>query len=111
MPDLVLSTPDVERVLKIFKTSKSTGPADIHPAVFKPIESSVIPQLVTIFNVSLNTGRIPEDLKHVAIVPIFKGGNQSDPSNYRLISLTSIVAKLPERILREYICAHLEVLK
>ncbi|VDP30961.1 unnamed protein product [Echinostoma caproni] len=65
------------------------------------------PRLVTMFNDSLNTGRIPEDWKHTTVVPIFKEVNQSDPSNYRPSSLTSIVAKLLERILRDYISAHL----
>ncbi|VDP94883.1 unnamed protein product [Echinostoma caproni] len=47
MPDLAISTPDVERVFKTLKISKSAGPDNIHPAVIKPIESLMIPQLVT----------------------------------------------------------------
>ncbi|VDP31907.1 unnamed protein product [Echinostoma caproni] len=102
MPDMVISTPDVERFFKTLKFSKSAGPDNIHPAVRKSIESLMIPQIVT-----MNTGRIPEDWKYATVVPIFKGGKQSDPSNYRPISFTSIVAKLLERILRGYISAHL----
>ena len=41
------------------------------------------------------------------IVPSFKKGNKLEASNYRPISLTSIVCKLMERIIRDEIMNHL----
>ncbi|VDP95069.1 unnamed protein product [Echinostoma caproni] len=53
---------------------KSAGPDNIHPAVIKPIESLIIPQLVTMFNDSLNTRRIPEEWKHATWKPVTQLG-------------------------------------
>ena len=42
------------------------------------------------------------------MVPIFKKGNRDSPGNYRPVSLTSVVGKLMEKILRDRIYEHLE---
>ena len=42
-------------------------------------------------------------VKRAAIVPIFKSGDKSLPSNYRPISLTPIVMKIFERVIRKQV--------
>ena len=42
------------------------------------------------------------------MVPIFKGGNKTVVCNYRPVSLTSIVCKVLERIIKHHILAYLE---
>ena len=37
------------------------------------------------------------------VVPLFKKGNRNDPGNYRLVSLTSVVGRLMEKVLRDRI--------
>ena len=39
--------------------------------------------------------------KTAAVVPIHKGGSKSDPANYRPVSLTSVIMKIFERIMRK----------
>ena len=46
----------------------------------------------------MSVGQIPQAWKQAIVTPVFKGGIASDPSNYRPISLTSIVSKLMERV-------------
>ena len=46
---------------------------------------------------------VPECLKRAAIVPIHKSGDKSLPSNYRPISLTPILMKIFERVLRKQV--------
>jgi len=46
-------------------------------------------------------------LKKAIIIPIFKKGVKHKPKNYHSISLTSIVSKLPESILKDHIIKHL----
>jgi hypothetical protein len=43
--------------------------------------------LTKIYQQSIKTGQIPEDWKNANIVPIFKKGDHSKPSNYRSVSL------------------------
>lgn len=41
-------------------------------------------------------------------MPIFRGGNKKDPLNYRPVSLTSVMAKIVERIVKNRWMEYLE---
>ena len=63
-------------------------------------------------NRTLQDGILPEDWKLAHVTPIYKNkGAQNLAVNYRPVSLTSIVCKLMESILREHIINHLTNLK
>ena len=66
------------------------------------------PILSVIYQHSLDTGCVPDDWKTANVVPVFKGGEKHDPSNYRPVSLTSIVCKTLEHIVFSNIMDHLE---
>ena len=66
------------------------------------------PALHSLFRKSLDTGEVPYDWRHAAVVPLHKGGSKSSAANYRPVSLTSVVCKTFERILKEEIVHHLE---
>ena len=55
--------------------------------------------LTKLFNLSLSFGSVPVDWTRSNITPILKKGDKHLPSNYRPISLTSIVVKTLERLL------------
>ena len=54
-----------------------------------------------IFSKSFEFGELPAEWKKADIVPIYKKGLKSDPANYRPISLTSVVCKLMESIIKD----------
>ena len=56
----------------------------------------------------LAEGRVPIAWKRADIVPIYKGGNKGDPLNYRPVSLTSVVVKICERLIKNRWMKHLE---
>ena len=56
--------------------------------------------VLLIFAHSLSHGVITKSGKRAAIIPIYKSGDKTVPSNYCPISLTSIICKNFERILR-----------
>ena len=64
--------------------------------------------LTHLFQQSLTTGDIPQEWKSAFVTPIFKKGKRYDPSNYRPVSLTSVVCKTLEHILVSQIMKHLE---
>ena len=56
--------------------------------------------ITKIFNLSFNLGQIPSDWKTANVVPVHKKGDKSNIENYRPISLTSLVMKVMEKIMR-----------
>jgi len=63
----------------------------------------VIPFLVRLLEITINNGTVPTDWKKATVVPIFKGGCRADISNYRPVSLTSVVSKIMEYVITKYI--------
>ena len=61
-----------------------------------------------IFQRSLNEGFVPSDWKLANVTPIFKKGFKFEPGNYRPVSLTSILCKVMESILRDAMIEHLK---
>ena len=52
-----------------------------------------------IFNESLNNGIFPEIMKLAEVVPLHKGKEKSEKSNYRPISLLLTISKILEKIM------------
>jgi len=65
------------------------------------------PLLTFIFQSSIDQGKLPQDWKSPNIIPIYKKGSITDPSNYQPISLTSTCSKLLEHIIYSFISNHL----
>ena len=54
-----------------------------------------------LFKKSLKDTVIPDDWKQASVTPIFKKGNRNKANNYRPVSLTSIIGKTFEAIIRD----------
>lgn len=76
------------------------GPDELNPLLLKTMSKVFSVPLALIFQESVNTGQIPKVWKDARVTPLFKKGQKSDPGNYRPVSLTSIVCKCFEKILR-----------
>ncbi|CAM4671246.1 unnamed protein product [Caretta caretta] len=85
------------------------GPDNFHPRILKELAPEIASPLARIFNESVNSGVVPYDWRIAYIVPIFKKGKKSDPGNYRPISLTPVVCKVLEKILKEKVVKDIEV--
>jgi hypothetical protein len=64
--------------------------------------------LCMLFNKSLHQNIFPTDWKLAHVIPLFKAGDKSFPSNYRPVSLLSCVSKLLEKIVFKHIFNHLQ---
>ncbi|KAG7308712.1 hypothetical protein JYU34_005936 [Plutella xylostella] len=67
--------------------------------------------LALLFNLCISHSYLPQDLMHTVVVPIIKNktGNVSDVSNYRPISLATVVAKVLDSLLDKQLAKHLEL--
>lgn len=63
---------------------------------------------IPLSRIFLDSGSLPRDWVTTNIVPAHKKGDKHLPSNYRPISLTSIVVKAMERIIHHQLSAALE---
>ena len=70
--------------------------------------SHLTPIICDIFQSSVNSGQVPKAWKEANITAIFKKGNRAETSNYRPISLTTVISKLLEHIIHSHIMKHLE---
>ena len=107
MENFQVSTEEVLSVIKSTDINKSSGPDGIHPRIIKECAPTLSPILTHIFNESLKEGKLPHKWKEGTIVPILKKGDESCPSNYRPICLTSSICKILEKIIRKKILEHL----
>ena len=63
--------------------------------------------LSMLFSISMASGVLPSIWKKAIIIPIFKKGDKSNSANYRPISLTSIICKIMESIIKDNILSYL----
>ena len=76
--------------------------------MLKELAREIAPALTALFKSSLSSGSVPADWRDAHITPIYKKGEQYNPANYRLVSLTSVVCKLLEHIIVSAVMHHFE---
>jgi len=92
-------------------TSKSSGPDGIPAVVLKRCAPELAPVLSKLFRLSYNCGTCPSSWKLADVLPIPKKGRHSDPTNYRPISITSLLCKVMESLVSEQLLDFLETSK
>ncbi len=108
MPEIYIQEEGVRELLSNLHPFKAAGPDNISPWTLKQVADELSPALTKIFQLSLDTGVVPEDWLCANITPIFKKGDKTKPSNYRSVNLTSVCSKVFEHILHTNIMHHLD---
>ena len=106
--DPTFSPDTVYIILKSLNPNKCTGVDGVHPFPLKCCADAFSLPLSLIFNKSYDTGIIPSMWLNANITPLFKSGDKSEPSSYRPVSLTSVISKVMERILKATFMPYLE---
>ena len=88
---------------------KSSGTDDVSARMLKATADITTPTLTRLFNMSIRTGSFPDCWKTARIVPIPKKGSNTNPGNYRPVSILPILSKVFERIIYTLVSDHLKV--
>jgi hypothetical protein len=87
----------VYKELNKLNCSKSTGLDNIPARFLKDAASYIKIHITFLVNSSITSNSVPTELKCAKVKPLFKKNNRSDVSNYRPVSILSIVSKILER--------------
>ena len=105
--DATVSADQVFHLTSSLDTNKASGPDGISAQMLKSTANSIASPLAELFSLSLATGKFPKIWKIASVVPVPKSTAKNDPSNYRPISLLSVVSKLLEKIVYSLVWDHI----
>ena len=105
--DILCTEDEVCELLKSLDVSKANGPDGISARMLRCTANAIAPSLTKLFNCSITCGRPPDSWKMSSVVPIPKISRAKSTSDYRPISLLSILSKVLERHFHFLISDHL----
>jgi hypothetical protein len=83
----------IRRRFKVVGKNKSVRPDHDSGEVLKLGGEVMIRYLARLVDITMNNGTLPCGWKRLIVIPIHKGGDRSLVTNYRPVSLSSIVCK------------------
>jgi len=89
---------EVEKIVCSLK-SNSSGVDGLNLKAFNYVSVYLLPVLVHLINLSMVKGHFPSELKQSKIIPLHKGGDPSEPCNWRPISILPLFSKIYEKVI------------
>ena len=105
--NIIISEEAVRDMLKNINVNKSLGPDDIHPRILHELANILSAPITILYNRSIQGEELPDDWKLQYVSPIYKKGQRSLAENYRPISLTCVLCKILESMVRSKVLSHL----
>lgn len=108
-PTIFLAPTTTDEIISIMSNLKSSSPGydGINLNILKHIFPIISNSLTHLINLSLQTGKVPDEIKLAKVTPIYKANDPAQFSNYRPISVLSIFSKLFEKIMYKRLEKHL----
>ena len=97
---------DLKREINNISGKKATPKGDIPVKILKWNFEIIASVLTECYNQNIQNSTFPNVLKNADISPVYNKKDRHDRSNYRLVSILSILSKPFERILYEQIESH-----
>ena len=92
--DYEITKRQIRQAAKKLKNKKSPFVDKIRNEMIKASLEPLMPVYVKLFNLILQSGKMPDVWCQGLITPIYKSGDKSDPTNYRGICVSSCLGKL-----------------
>ena len=83
----------VTKILSELNIKKATGIDGVSARFLRDTACTIAPVVTHIFNLSIEKSMFPTEFKNAKVIPIYKKGIKSDPSNYRPVSILCVLLK------------------
>lgn len=107
MESITVSVNGIVKLLKDLNPHKAAGPDQLKPLVLQRLRDVIAPVLQVIFQRFLDTEGT-KGLEYSVCLSSFQKGDTSLASNYRPISLTSILCKALEHVVTTNVVSHMD---
>jgi hypothetical protein len=98
LDNIIIEAEEVRKVISGLNVSKANGQDGISNKFIMLLCESLSEPLTEFFNYSLRNGIFPTKWKSANVVPIFKKGDNTLPTNYRPVSLLNCLSKVFEKV-------------
>ena len=99
---------EIDEIILSLSDTKAYGLYSCPINFLKASKHVLSEHLAKLMNMSVQTGRYPAKLKISKICPIYKSEDDTDPSNYRPISLLSVFNKIFEKTMYTRLSSFIE---
>ena len=108
LKDINIKEEEIQQMLNKLQPKKAPGPDGIPPGILSAAAKELTRPLSCLFRQTLDEGKLPDEWKKALVSPIYKRkGSKTSPNNYRPVSLTCIICKIMEKIVRKAVMDHL----
>lgn len=104
-----VTTASVIKILNNLNVNKSPGIDKIRLCDIKLIKEEVSPIIAHFINLCIHKQLYPDELKVSIIRPLFKGGNHSNPGDYRPIAVLPTLNKIVEKAIVNQVSSYLNI--
>jgi hypothetical protein len=103
------SEAETESIILYLKSKDSSGYDEIMSKILKAHASPISRPLSHIYNHTLYTGGFPDHLKISIVKLLFKKGEKTSMTNYRLICLLTVSSKVMEKVMYNRLSHHMHI--
>lgn len=98
-----MSVHDVGKAIESLKSKRTSGHDGISTAVLKLSLPFIVEPLTFIYNLCIERGEFPSDLKKAKVIPLPKSKDLTDPNKFRPISILSSLSKPIEKHIHRHL--------
>ena len=99
---------EIRKIISKLPSKASSGHDNISNVLLKEIIDPLSQVLVEVFNRSMTQGEFPMIMKLAEVVPLYKGKEHYLETNYRPISLLTMISKILEKIIYQRVYSFLQ---
>lgn len=104
-----ITVTEIEQAIDRLKNKKSESHDGISNHFLKLIKEAISPLLTYYINQSIIDCNFPDYLKEIKVIPLWKGGDSTNPNHYRPLSLVSPISKIYESVVVKQINKFLKI--